>query len=508
MALFTGLGADEGLAQIACVAGAQANACTVAAGQTVNNVTTTGAGSTVGNAGTITNQLRTNDPNSGVTNSGSVGTFTRTFGANAGVTNSGAVGSGAAGDGILIQGANPNLTLLPGSNIQGIIDLSGAGTRTLSVGNGLSIANTFVTGPNVINSNGAPFAVNGLQVAVVDPTNLAVQDELLVDLTGGISGTVQNRLGALRNGGVSGVTSNPRPMSVGASGASKYSDLVEDTRRQGWAQAFGSYHLQRGDGGPNVDSDIRLGGLVSGFDGVSSGGTRLGVFFGGSTGNVEADFNSQETDVDSLFGGFYASMLKGNTAIDFALTVGYSDYDRERRVANNQAATGLETARANYDGWFVSPELTLTRPLWSGAQRFEKSLTLRYSGLFLDGFTENGTAAPLSINDRDVHVLQARTKLTMPVVHEGVDGSSNRSAFFIGLEGRAQVGDEDVTGTLLAQNITFNPGGDDAVAGAFAGLEFERTSAGGTTFFASVEGQVETGGGRQASGKAGVKFRF
>jgi uncharacterized protein with beta-barrel porin domain len=349
--------------------------------------------------------------------------------------------------------------------------------------------------------------VNGLQVAVVDPTNLAAQDELLVDLTGGIFSTVQNRLGSLRNGGVAGVTSNPRPMSVGASGTSKYSAQTQDTSRQGWAQAFGSYRLQREDG-PSVDADIRLGGLVSGFDGVTGNGTRIGVFFGGSTGEVEADFNSQDTDVDSLFGGFYASTLRGSTAFDFKLTVGYSDYDRTRRVANNLAAGGIETARADYDGWFLSPELTMTRPMWAGAQRFENSLTLRYSGLFLDGFTETGAGDALTIDDRDIHVLQARTQLTMPVEHHSANGSSRRSAFYIGLEGRAQVGDEDVTGTLLAQNITFNPGGDDVVGGAFAGLEFERTSAGGISLFASVEGQVETGGGRQISGKAGVKFRF
>jgi len=375
--------------------------------------------------------------------------------------------------------------------------------------NGLSIANTFdpTGGPQIITTNGAPFAVSGNQVAVADPTNLSVQDEVLTGLTGGIFSTVQNRLNGFGQGGVSGVTSNPRPAYVGGA-KSAQSAMIDDPYRQGWVQGFGSYRLQRGQEGPAVDTDIRLGGVVSGLDGAIGAGRRAGVFFGGSWGNVDADYDSQETDVESVFGGFYARRLMGSTFADFALTVGYSDYDQERRVANNLVAGGLETATADYDGWFVSPEVTLTRPMWAGQQRFEKSLTLRYAGLFLDGFTETGTAAPMTVDDHDIHVLQARTQLTMPIVHEGADGSRRKSAFYVGLEGRANVGDGDVSGALLAQNIAFDPGGEDVVAAAFAGLLFERTSAGGTSLYGSIEGQVETGGGRQATAKGGVRFRF
>ncbi len=495
---------------------------TVEPGGTVNGaaadaVTMNNTGQTLNNGGSITTAGNGADgivsigADAWISNGGSItttgisanGIFSG--GANGQVTNSGRIVS-LQSNAIEFFGAQNNiLTLLPGSVLQGGL-VFGGGTDMLKIGNGLSIASTFDKAPEILNAYGAPTAISGGLVAVVDPTNLAMQDEVLVGLTGGIFSTVRNRLNGLSNGAVSGVTANPRPMGL-SGGGSKTSALVEDTHRQGWAQAFGSYRLQR-EHGPAVDADIRLGGLVSGFDGVTGNGTRAGFFLGGAWGEIEADFNSQDTDVESLFGGAYARWLRGSTMVDLALTVGYSDYDRTRRVANNLVAGGLQTARADYDGWFISPELTLTRPLWQGERRFEKSLTLRYAGLFLDGFTETGAAAPLTLSDRDIHLLQARTQLTMPNERTNADGSKRRDAFYIGVEGRTNVGDEDISGVLLAQNITFDPGGDQTVGALFAGLEFERTSASGTTFFASVEGQVETGGGRQASGKAGIKFRF
>jgi len=462
-------------------------------GTGADGIFSTGANAWISNCGTIH-----------VSGNNAVGIFSS--GANGQVTNCGTVIS-VQDNAIEFSGAQDNiLTLLPGTVLQGGL-VFGGGMDTLNVGNGLSIAMTFDKQPEILQTYGAPFAASGNQVAVVDPTNLSVQDEVLTDTLGGIFSSVQNRLNGFANGGVSGVTSNPRPSYVGGA-KSAHSAMVDDPYRQGWVQGFGSYRLQRGQEGPVVDTDIRLGGVVSGLDGATGAGGRAGMFFGGSWGEIEAQYDSQETDVESVFGGAYARWLKGDTFIDVAMTLGYSDYDRERRVANNLAAGGLQLASADYDGWFISPEVTFTRPKWDAQQRLEKSLTLRYAGLFLDGFTETGAAAPLSVNDRDIHVLQARTQLTMPVVHEGADGSRRSSAFYVGLEGRANVGDEDVSGALLAQNISFDPGGDDVVGGAFAGLQFERTSSGGTTLYGSIEGQVETGGGRQASAKGGVRFRF
>lgn len=454
------------------------------------------------NSGSIGTFLKTDNTNSGIINSGSVSSLIRTAGDDSRVINSGSVGSGAVGDGIFLEGLNPNLTLLHGSIIQGDIDLSGTGIRTLNVGNGLSIANTFITGPDVINSNGAPFAQNGVQVAVVDPTSLAAQDELLANLTNGISSSVLNRLTNMR-GGVAGVTSNPRPMYVDGS---RNGETPSDSN-QYWAQAFGTRRNQDGDG-PAGDTDQSLYGFVSGMDAQYAANTLAGFFLGGSFGNVEADLSSQETGVDSFFGGLYLSTLRGRTAIDTALTAGYSGYDRERQVASNLAAGGIETARADYHGWFISPEITFTRPFWPMGKRVEQSMTLRYSALFLDGFTETGTTAPLTLQKRNVHLAQARYQLGVPLTRQTDDGGLSRLTLKGGIELRTQFGDRDISGTLLAQRITFNPGGAQSAVGAFAGVSAEHVTTGGLVFHTTLEGLAENDGSTQVSGKAGIRFRF
>ena len=177
-------------------------------------------------------------------------------------------------------------------------------------------------------------------------------------------------------------------------------------------------------------------------------------------------------------------------------------------MANNLAATGLQTARADYDGWFVSPELTLTRPFWPMGVRVEKILTLRYAGLFLDGFAETGAADNLTIEDRDIHLGVARAALALPVERRGEDGSTSRLTLTGGIEGRTQFGDEDLAGTLLAQTIVFDPGGEDSAIAGFAGANAEHTTPGGATFFLALEGKIEDEDTRQVSARGGVRVRF
>jgi len=46
----------------------------------------------------------------------------------------------------------------------------------------------------------------------------------------------------------------------------------------------------------------------------------------------------------------------------------------------------------------------------------EASASLRYAGLFLDGFTETGSPANLTVDDREVHLAVARAVLSAPLL--------------------------------------------------------------------------------------------
>ncbi|MEP3599859.1 MAG: autotransporter outer membrane beta-barrel domain-containing protein [Stappiaceae bacterium] len=481
--------------------GAQAHGIQLLAGATSSSVFN---GGTVKTTGKRAHGIEAISAGSVITNTGSIVTEAEeaigisALGTNGQTFNSGRIKS--TDFAVVIEGANSILTLQPGSVIEGKIQFdNGTPTQTLAVENGLSINKT-LTGvvPGTINPNGAPMAISGTQVAVVDPTNLSTQDEQLADLTGGISSALQNRLSGVRNNSTG---------TVATSGPFDTALSPVDPGHPFWIEGFGSYRQQEASS-PAVETQQWVGGFVIGADDLLRDNLRAGFFGGAAWGGVEADFNSQDTDSQSFFVGSYASLLKAGLIFDLALTVGYSDFDQERSVANNLVAGGLETATADFSGWFVSPELTVTKPTVILGRRLEGSLALRYAGLFLDSYTESGTTAPLTVDNRDVHIGVARLQLAAPFESLNADGSAFRYKVKAGVEARTNFGGDTIDGALLGQNISFNPGGDDNTLGGYVGLSGEYDTGGGLVLSASTEGLIDTTGSYQFSGRAGVKFRF
>lgn len=181
------------------------------------------------------------------------------------LTNSGTisgVNDAAIAEGLISGGGDTLLTLLPGSNIQGAIDL-GPGVNTLNVGNGLNLATTFATLPDVIISNGAPMASQGTTVAVVDPTSLSVGSTMTVSLANSVSTALSSR--------PSGGQSTPLMVNGFWPVASISSTESYAGNTNVWLTAFGGTRQIDGSG-PAVDADHHLGGFVLGADGrVQSG---------------------------------------------------------------------------------------------------------------------------------------------------------------------------------------------------------------------------------------------
>ncbi len=410
--------------------------------------------------------------------------------------------------------ANTTLTLLPGSNIQGLIDLGG-GVNTLNVGNGLSIANTFVFGPRlggnpsanapVIGTTyGAPFAVNGNQIAVVDPTLEAFQDEVLIDLTNGIFEGVSARLDGLSGGTIVGVTRQP----LGAEGIYKGTHMPASADRHAWAHAFGATRSQDATA-PTVDADHQLGGMMSGIDAQVSAGLRAGFFLGGSWSDADTAFNSQEEEIETFFGGVYGQRNFGRLALDATITVGHSQHERERQVANNLVAGGIQTATGDFDGTFIAAALDLETDVPVGTHRVTPSVHFRYAGQFLDSFVETGATGNLALSAREVHVLQGRGQLALPLERMTDRGGLLRAELKVGVEGRTNVGDDAFSAVLLGQNIVFAPGGEDTVVSIYGGAGIAFTlPQGRTKLTANVEGGLEEDGSSYANGRAGAKIVF
>ena len=461
----------------------------------------------------------------------------RNLDGNGSVTNAGRIRStlGPSGTAIdFLQTGVDRLTVLGRSTIEGRINWDGADGDRFATGPGRSSAltftdNTFSQDPGdpptvfAIDTGGLPFAVvrtaatatedATTKVVVIDPTSFGVSDTILGDITGGISGVLTNQADAARNvsananmnangGGTAVASANGTSMTI--TPAAGHGPVM-----RAWAEVFGGWRGEERDGN-RLASDHVFGGAVAGIEtDTAMDGTRAGAFVGGSGSKVDVEFGSQDTDIALIFGGFYAAHEAGSFAIDAAFTVGLSNYDQRRFMNDNTVVGGVDTARADYNGVFVSPEVTLSS--WFEMTHWievKPSLTLRYAGLFLDGYSEKGSNANLTVEHRDVHVISARAQAAVPVhVSTDAHGTLN-TEIRVGADGRATVSEDKVQATLLGQNLNFTAGGDDEVLTGFAGVAFAYAMMSGTQIYGNMEAGYGTDEAAHVTGRAGVKVPF
>ena len=480
----------------------------------------TGADAQISNSGGITTTgfsghgIRSEGADARITNSGDIttsggdGRGIISTGTNAQITNSGDITtSGVGGYGIwstgagaqitnggrviseqslafYFDGADTTLNLLAGSAIQGGILFSQPGTATLNIGPGLNTALTFDGLPTTIDTHGAPTLVQGSLVAVVDPTGFSAQDEMLTDLTRAIAGVVDGRLNAARFGDAP-VGTGTHSMSFGFG-----ADAAAGRNYGFWAAGLGAHRDQKADG-VDVGFDSSLGGLLIGLDGEVSGSTRVGAFLGASVSNFETDGNSQEIDADSYFGGLYASFTGASHFLDLAVTGGLSQQSSDRTVLNNLVVGGIEHAQADYDGLFVSPSATIGTAFAMDSGTLIPSFRARYAGLFLDSYDETGSAADLSVDERDVNVFDLRAQLAYALDARPVSDGNLHTTFRFGADAAFADGDR-VEAALLGQALNFNVSSDDTVRG-FGGVDMSYLADGGSRFFLGAEAGYDSG---------------
>ncbi len=448
------------------------------------------------------------------------------------VTNAGRIRStsGPSGAAIIYEDENPgadSLTVLGRSTIEGSINWDGL-DDTFATGPGRSSALTLTDSDSdagdpptafAIDTNGLPFAVErtaagaagtaSTKIVVIDPSSFGLADSTLADITGGISGVLTNQANTARN-----VSTNENGGGAVVASANGTSMTIAPAAGHGpvlraWAEVFGGWRGEESDGN-QLGSDHVFGGAVAGIEtDTAMDGMRVGFFVGGSGSHVEVEFGSQDTEIGSVFGGVYAAHQAGDVAIDAAVTVGLADYDQQRFMNDNTVSGGVDTARADYYGIFVSPEITISSSLAVAEEiAVRPSLTLRYAGLFLDGYTEKGSNANLTVDDRDVHIISARAQVAVPV-HMNTDAYGTLTTEIrVGADGRATVSEDNVRATLLGQNLNFTAGGDDEVLTGFAGAAFAYAMTTGTRLYGNIEAGYGTDEAIHVTGRAGVKMPF
>lgn len=380
--------------------------------------------------------------------------------------------------------SDTDLTLLPGSVIQGEIYVSSIlSNDRLFVGQGLNLATQFSNPFSMVETYGALYTAVGAggkdptTIAVVDTSALAGQDNALSDLTGAISNTARDQL------------------------------AITDEENNWWAKSIGGLSQING-GGPATNVNHFFGGAVTGADAIVSSNLTMGLYGGFSAGFLDvAVENGHNIDSMSYFAGGYGQFDADAFYLNFGLTAGVTNNSSNRLVANNLVLGGLETATANYNSYFVSPEVTLgTELINTGDVGFNPSLRVRYAYQQSDGYAETGTVAPLTAGPRGTQVLDARLQLAMPINNFDPGTQFKLRA---GVDGRLVLANGSFDAQLLGTTTSgFNPGGMQSSVAGFVGADFSHAVSATGTIFASAEFGTGTETALRAEAEAGVKFSF
>lgn len=466
-------------------------------GVVINSGTVTSAENGIGLGGS--NILN----NSGVINGGVVGVLSNN---NNTITNSGTIIGGTHA--VEFENSDSNtLILLAGSALQGNLALGGFvdplpnPTNTLIIGPGLNTALGF-TGDPTIQADGLPFVVVNDTVYVVDVTGFSVHDEMVGDLTRSVGRSLEDRLSASRQGEESDALS---ALTLGYAPMAPVMGIAETPSSGFWASGLGGYRSQDS-GTTTLDFETRFAVVMGGFDTMVAPETRVGVFGGLSFADVDTDVVGQELSASSVFGGLYLGQDQGRYTLDASLTAGWTDFDSERRVANNAVVGGIETARASYGGVFISPSLTLGTDFSVGAGTLTPSMRVRYAGLFLDSYTETGSAANLTVGERALHIFEAGAELTYAPPALDTGAGVFQQSFSVGVDGTLVEGDA-VSATVVGQALSFNAETDGTVRG-FPGYDVAIAMTERTSLSVSAEAGYYSNGALTLDGRAGLSLAF
>ena len=383
-------------------------------------------------------------------------------GSNSVITNSGRVFSDQS-VAIYFGAPDATLNLLGGTAIQGPIVFSGGG-NTVTFGPALNAVMSFSGSglPQTVLAGGRPFVASGDSVAVVDITGFASSGPLVEDLVDGIAGVAEARMSAPGDG-------LPEPH--------KGPDA--------WISTFGGIRSQGGSGALAGFSEA-LGGVVAGAERRSGDGFLGGLFLGGAAGSTEVDDDAQEIVHRGVFAGGYLGYDAGAHFAEAAFLAGVIEERSRRRVANNLVLDGVETARADFNSVFLSPSVTFGTRLPVAAGTLIPSVRLRYAGLFIDDYAETGSDGDLAVSRRQVNVFEARGQLALALAPVSTPSQAWQTTLRAGIDAIAQNSD-DVSATLLGQDISFAAGGKKFVLRGFAGADVAAEVGAGMTLNAGFE---------------------